>query len=71
MTEQELTMRFPDINWLSPLRVTVPGVGEGFACRFCVANYGLAGRDAAGLPQTIEEFDEHMAMFHLGVVADL
>lgn len=39
-----------------------------FACRFCVAKFGLRGNEIAGLPQTEEEAAEHMERDHHIVV---
>lgn len=62
--EEALQARYPEIPWNEPLPVTVPGVGAGLACRICIAQFGLQGRDAGRLPQTTEQFDEHMALMH-------
>lgn len=64
MSRADQFERVPGIPWREPLPVTVPGVGVGFACRLCIAAYGLRGRDVVRLPQTREEFDAHLAEFH-------
>lgn len=66
LTEEELRTKFPWVPWDDPILITVPGVGEGFGCRFCIAQYGLRGADVAGTPQSAEEFDNHMTLIHGG-----
>jgi len=68
-TEKELEESFPAIAWREPLPVTIPGIGSGLACRLCIAMYGLAGKNVKQLPQTSQEFDEHMALLHAEVTA--
>lgn len=63
MTEAELEQTFPEIPWREPLPVTTPGA-SGLACRFCIALYGLKGSNVGRLPQTAEEFAEHMEALH-------
>ena len=43
--EQELKLRFPEIAWDEPVRVVIAGHGAVFACRYCIALYGLRGED--------------------------
>jgi hypothetical protein len=64
MTEQELKDTFPSIAWDDPVEITVPGLGRGLGCRFCIAQYGLSGSDVQNLPQTQEEFEQHMVLMH-------
>jgi hypothetical protein len=59
-------LEYPGLPWREPLLVKVPGVGDGLACRLCVAKHGLRGNDVVKLPQTREEFDKHMAEQHGG-----
>lgn len=67
MTDEELRQQHPIIPWDQPLPITVPDVGKGLACRYCVARYGFQGANVNGLAQTIEEFDEHMTLMHVKV----
>lgn len=65
LTDEDLMGDLPMVPWLQPLRVTVSTGGTGLACRLCIARYGLAGRDVDKLYQTEEEFNAHLAQFHL------
>jgi hypothetical protein len=61
--EAELKQRFPRIAWTKPLPVASPK-GEGLACRFCIARYGLSAREIPLLPKTEKEFLIHLKEFH-------
>ena len=46
-SEDQLRVRFPEIPWDQPVRVSVIGVGPGrWVCRYCVAMQGLRAADA-------------------------
>lgn len=55
---------YPVIPWDKPLTVMVPGVGEGAACRICVAAIGLKAREVVGLPATAAEHAQHLEDVH-------
>lgn len=56
--------QYPKIPWDEPLKITVPGVGAGLACRRCVARYGFEARNVAKLHKTKDDFTQHLAEFH-------
>lgn len=64
MTEAELAARYPAIPWRTPILVKRTDGADGYGCRFCIALYGLKGSDIHRLPQTIGEWEEHMALLH-------
>jgi hypothetical protein len=61
--ERQLEKRYPWIEWRRPLPVASPQ-GQGFACRFCVARHGLKASEIPALPQTLQEFHQHMKSYH-------
>jgi hypothetical protein len=64
--EDELERRFPDVDWRKPLPVAVTDskASTEFACRFCIAKYGMKATDVGKQPKTREEFDAHMKQEH-------
>lgn len=52
------------VDWRSPVRITVPGVGRRWACRLCIALDGLRGEDVARLPFTRELAALHVEQSH-------
>jgi hypothetical protein len=78
--DYELLKRFPAIDWLSPITITIPGYAStDFACRICIARYGFAGPkrerteellralDVKDFPANWLEFERHMAEKHYSV----
>lgn len=63
MSEEELDSAYPSIKWREPLPVTC-GDSTGLACRICIADKGLKGRDVDDLPKTAEEFQQHLKAEH-------
>lgn len=63
--EDELEKRFPDVDWRKPLPVTTTGgASTKFACRFCIARYGMKEADVVRQPKTRAEFEAHMKQEH-------
>jgi hypothetical protein len=63
-TDADYEESFPWIKWREPVHVLVPGVGSGWACRLCIAKYGLEGRNADALWRTPADVEVHLAEFH-------
>lgn len=63
-TDEQLMERFPEIQWREPQRMTTFSGDTGLSCRLCIARFGIAGRNVALLPKTIEEFEEHRRQYH-------
>lgn len=59
-----LERRFPEIPWRTPLRVTRTDGAAGWACRFCIAAYGLKASAIPELAQSPEEVLEHLEREH-------
>lgn len=64
MTVEELVERYPEIHWYEPVIIQHTSGGTFFACRICIALYGVKGSDMTGVPETPEEWIEHMAVVH-------
>lgn len=57
---------YPSIPWLEPLAVRSlenPTV-RGYACRVCIARYGLSARDIRQLHTSKVAVREHLVAFH-------
>jgi hypothetical protein len=52
---------YPWIPWTEPVHVDVPPLGEGYACRYCVAARGLKPEDL----MTEENARQHIKVEHL------
>lgn len=39
-------------------------------CKLCIAEHGLKGSELASLPQTVEDFEEHLRVVHGLTVVD-
>ena len=61
--EDRLEREQPWIDWREPLPC-ITGRASGLACRFCIATISLKARDVAKLPQTFDEFAQHMREAH-------
>lgn len=62
----EIEKRFP-AAWREPQETrTLNGSGRGLACRICIGRFGLMGCNVSRLPQTPEEFNNHMKEHHGG-----
>lgn len=64
MTVEDLVRLYPDIPWYEPVIIQHTSGGTFFACRICIALEGLAGSDMSGVPETPDEWIEHMAVRH-------
>lgn len=67
VTEPELRARFPFVTWGVPVPVLNPHdlADRRFACRYCIAMYGLRGADYERLWGTPQEVLDHIRQFHL------
>jgi hypothetical protein len=48
--EQDLMRRYPEILWDKPVKVSVEGAGERWACRLCIAVQGLRASELDRTP---------------------
>jgi len=73
MTDAELERKMPSIRWREPLPVSVtedptdpdsPVIASGYLCRYCLAHHGLLAMEVSRLPQTLEQFREHLKQEH-------
>lgn len=55
--------RIPGIRWREPIMVATP-TASGWACRLCIAAYGLRAQDVGRLFATPDEHAAHLAEFH-------
>lgn len=70
LTDAEWVARFGQvIPFGAPVQVTLRGeTTRVFACRLCIARYGLRGREVGELPRTPAEWLAHMRAAHPAVV---
>lgn len=54
---------YPNIPWREPIKVT-QGEHERYACRICIANFGLNGSDVSELPTDPDEVARHIEAEH-------
>lgn len=66
LTVAEILALYPELPWLTPIRVQFTGGGPvtEFGCRLCIAQNGLDVVKAASHPTTRDEFDQHMKIGH-------
>jgi hypothetical protein len=65
MTAEDLVRLYPHIPWYEPVIIHRSDTGiERYGCRICIALDGLAGKDVPDLPETPDEWIEHMAIVH-------
>jgi hypothetical protein len=58
--------RFPEIKWREPIRVASSEDGDwGWACRVCVALFGMNGRDIRNLTQDYSAMVRHIREMHV------
>jgi len=62
--ERELELLYPWIDWREPVQINTTSGSSGLGCRFCTALRGLKGSEVLKLPQTPEEFENHMKTVH-------
>jgi hypothetical protein len=62
--ERALQLRFPEIQWREPVKVTVVGLSPRLVCRICIARYGLKAEEVAHWPLTLDLFNHHMEQHH-------
>jgi hypothetical protein len=61
-TLEQLETKYPDIDWRKPIEIVWPD-GRWFACRVCIANYGLT-RDSAWQFLGYADAGRHLAIEH-------
>ena len=64
LTDAELEMLFPSVPWRDPIRVSDFDGDFGFACRFCIARYGIRGCDVPNLSMSAREVRRHLKEHH-------
>ena len=57
-------LRWPELPWREPVRVTRTDGVSRWACRLCIASYGLRGADVDRLHESRELVLEHLEQFH-------
>lgn len=63
-TDAEWERKLPEIKWRDPAPITSTDGARGYACRFCLARYGIYGSKIAQLPKTRAEHEAHMTQYH-------
>lgn len=65
MTDAELRRAFPWIAWAEPIKIEQPGLTEPrYACRYCIAQWGLKGMGVPTLPTDPDEITTHIGLVH-------
>jgi hypothetical protein len=62
--EIALEMRFPSVPWRDPIRISDVDGNFGFACRFCIARYGIRDDDIPSLSMSAREVRRHIGEHH-------
>jgi hypothetical protein len=60
----QVEIDWPAIPWREPIRVTRTDGVSRWACRICIAAYGLRGADVGRLFESPELVLEHLEQFH-------
>ena len=68
LTDAELEMRFPSVPWRDPVKISDFDGDFGFACRFCIARYGIRDGDVPSLSMSAREVRRHIGEHHPGSV---
>jgi hypothetical protein len=63
LTDAKLEMLFPSVPWRDPIRISDDG-DFGFACRFCIARYGIRDGDMPSLSMSAIEVRRHIREHH-------
>jgi hypothetical protein len=63
LTDAGLEMLFPSVPWRDPIRISDDG-DFGFACRFCIARYGIRDGDMPSLSMSAREVRRHIREHH-------
>lgn len=64
--EGELRRRFPAIPWDQPVKVVVPPDYDGWACRYCIALYGLRASELlVGVQRAGVYSERNLALDHI------
>ena len=64
LTDAKLEMLFPSTPWRDPIRISDFDGDFGFACRFCIARYGIRGCDIPSLSMSAREVRRHIGEHH-------
>lgn len=64
MNDRELEQALPFIEWGVPLKVGVIGVGETYACRYCIAHQGLRASEVADGSMSYGDVIAHIEREH-------
>src|SRR5262245_50927295 len=64
LTDAELEMLFSSVPWRDPIRISDFGGNFGFACRFCIARYGIRDGDIPSLSMSAREVRRHIRAHH-------
>lgn len=63
ITLARIAARFPLIPWTEPIAMSLPEV-RGYACRICLALYGLKGTDSARVLPSEDAVRAHITATH-------
>src|SRR5262245_66118148 len=63
LTDAKLEMLFPSVPWRDPIRISDFDGDFGFACRFCIARYGIRD-DVPSLSMSAREVRRHIREHH-------
>ena len=64
LTDAKLEMLFPSVPWRDPIRISDVYDNFGFACRFCIARYGIRDDDIPSLSMSAKEVRRHIGEHH-------
>ena len=64
LTDAKLEMLFPSVPWRDPIRISDVYDNFGFACRFCIARYGIRDDDIPSLSMSAREVRRHIREHH-------
>ena len=64
VTHAELERLFPSVPWRDPIRISDFDGNFGFACRFCIARYGIRDDDIPSLSMSAREVRRHIGEHH-------
>jgi putative transposase len=64
VTCADLEMLFPSVPWRDPIRISDFDGNFEFACRFCIACYGIGSCDIPSLSMSAREVRRHIGEHH-------
>jgi hypothetical protein len=61
VSDQALREYLPEVDWDTPIRVSVAGVADRWVCRYCIAQRGLKAESITMTPFAFTSFDDCVA----------